>query len=537
MLRSTTTRPTNELAQLLRLINSRGNRSFSTTQPNTLKLFVDNENRYAHQILQAHPNYNTFRQETAQLQPLIEPQPIESWSTQSSDSTLSHLKWVAQHCRNNEQTVSISDDAFDAFIDHFTKACFTFSDDQLLDALKTMAYMPETNSLNTKNFVELWNSLDDACVERIDRWDIDRILLICDHWYILNLGKVNKFNWKTVMKLGRRLRRLEPHHLVQTMFYCNLMRSPVVEMIDFEVNMVRSIGRMNIDEIAVMCMGFFKTQTSIKSTELIMAIYGRLQAELDTVQDISFVNIIKALRYSSRIPHMDVMLELLDRVCAQIPRFSLLSCLHIILLGTDIQVCHTRSIETALKRFAAAANSDAHEGIRLKDMERISFALSLFDFKSDTGIEHELSRYFLTEVKNRVTEIMKYPRCFPSCLHYLSMRGYADAELISSVLDEQFLKLAYGRNATLGREVFSLDAYTQISMDGRYAGNRLADKRRRTMGKILCHYIPVRNGEFKTSATDKILLEIKETVDDVYGHCHLAHVLPHFDRPGKSLRQ
>lgn len=498
---------------------------FSTTQPKSVKLFVDNENRYAHRILQAQPSYNIFRQENFQLPP-IPVQPDSSWTT--ADSVLTHLKWLVQHCRNNELTVNIADDKFDAFIDAFTVACFTFDDEQLLDALKTIAYIPETHSLNTKNFVELWSSLDDACVERIHGWDIDRILLVCDHWYILNLGKVNKFNWETIKKLGRRLRKLAPHHLVQTMFYCNLLRSPVVEMIDFELNMVRSIGQMNIDEIAIMCMGFFKTQTTIKNPELILEIYRRLQLELDTVQDISFVNIIKTLRYSSRIPHTDPMLELLDNVLVHIPRLSLLSCLHIVLLGTDIQVCHTRSIEMVLQRFAGDL-----AGTRLKDMERLSFAMGLFDFRSDSGVEVELSRRFVDELKERVPEIMKYPRCFPSCLHYLSMRGFADSELISSVLDEQFLKLAYGRNCTLGREVFCLDSYTQICIEDGYVGNRLADNRRRTMGKILSHYIPVRDGAFKTSATDKILLEIKETAADLYEHCHMAHVLPHFDRPGE----
>lgn len=526
LLRLTRHQATTNFSNVLNHICRSSAKAVHTTPCSAAKLFVDNENRYAHNILQVHPNYNICRQETLSFLDTAINAQRDDWTDISAADVLDHLKWVVKQCV--DQNISISDDKFDCFIDCFTEICFNFTDEQLLVALKTIVYIPETNSLNTKNFVELWNCLDDACVERIASWDIDRILLVCDHWYILNLGKVNKFNWEANKKLGRRLRKLAPHHLVQTMFYCNLLRSPIVDMIGFEVNMVQSIGRMSIDEIAVMCMGFFKTQTPIKNPVLITEIYRRLIQDLKTVQDISFVNVVKTLRYSSRLPHVEVMLELLDKLMAQIPRLSLMSCLHVLLLGTDMQVCHSDIVEAILHRF----DKDV-PGTRLKEMERISFALGLFDFKSKCGIEKTISEKILAELKNRVPEIMKYPKCLPSTLHYLSYRGFVDAELISSVLDEQYLGLAYGRNANLGREVFCLDSYVQIYMKDTYNGNRLLEKRRKTMGKILCHYIPERGGTFKTSATDKILLEIKETAEMLFGSCHMAHVLPHFDRPGK----
>lgn len=225
------------------------------------------------------------------------------------------------------------------------------------------------------------------------------------------------------------------------------------------------------------------------------------------------------------------MLELLIKIVPEIPRLSLLSCLHIILLGTDTQVCHEESTEIILKRFHLDLKNT-----RLKDLERISFVMGLFNFTSASHIEEQLAADILKELKTRVTEIMKYPRCFTSCLHYLTFKGYADAELISTTLDEEYIKLAYGRNITLGRELFCLDSYVQLNFNP-YNGHRLTDKKRKSMGKILCHYIPVRDGEFKLSTTDRILLEIKESSEKLYEHCHMAHILPHFDRPGKQRKR
>lgn len=270
-------------------------RSIQITAQANAKLFVDNENRYAHQILQAKDQYHVVRRQLDQDDPSqlhsLDVSIDQDYSQFSHQEVLRHLNRVAKFCRNN--SVCISDQRFDRFVDHFTHVCFDLDDNSLIEALRILAHVPETAGLNTRNFVELWSVLDDACVERILSWDTDTILLVCDHWYLLNLGKVNKFNWQATKKLGRKLRKLETHQLVQAMFYCNLLRSPTVEMIDFEMGMGQRIDEMSLDEVAVMCMGFFKTQTSLKGFDLIGEIYRRLMRDVDSVQDISFVNIIK----------------------------------------------------------------------------------------------------------------------------------------------------------------------------------------------------------------------------------------------------
>lgn len=275
-------------------------RFIQITSQTNVKLFVDNENRYAHRILQSNNLYNVVRRQQDTEEPSASPNQTIDFPTNQDLSSfdhkevLQHFNRIAQFCRDN--SVCISDERFDGFVDHFTNVCFDLDDKSLIEALRILAHIPETEGLNTRNFIELWSVLDDACVDRILTWDTNTILLVCDHWYLLNLGKVNKFNWQAVKKLGRKLRKLDTHQLVQAMFYCNLLRSPVVEMIDFEMGLAQRIDSMSLDELAVMCMGFFKTQTSLKSADLIGEIYRRLMKGVETVEDISFVNIIKVKR-------------------------------------------------------------------------------------------------------------------------------------------------------------------------------------------------------------------------------------------------
>lgn len=506
------------------------------------KLFIDHENRYAHRILQSHDHYHVVRRAAqeppastsslndSRLDDLLKTLPAD-YSTLSDTDLVARFENITQLCQRRNLCISASQ--FDAFVDAFCARCSDFDDDHLLQALGHLTHIPETPSLNTRNFLELWKVLDDVCCERVQSWTTERCLLVCDHWYLLHLGKVNNFNWNAMKKLGRKVRKMPANHLVQTMFYTNLLRSPTADMIDFEMNMVKCVDRMRLDEIAVMCMGFFKTQTHLRSPALLQTIYERLELEIAAVPDISLVNILKTLRYSSRLSQTAQMQKLLTALVPQVPRLSLLSCLHVLQLGSDILLCHRPAIEACLQRFAAAPIAE----IRLKDMERVAFVIGVFNYSSPSAVSDVLSERFLGELKQRVPEIMRYPRCLPMCLQFLSWRGWADAELIEQTLSEEYCKVAYGRNVMLGRELFGLDSYTKIELRGTYKGAGLAEKRRRQMGISLVHYIPARESGHKLSATDRILLEMQEAVEREYGACRLAHVLPHYDRPGKKVHK
>lgn len=494
------------------------------------KNFVDTENAYAHSILESNPNYIVFRSSTydADKFPITLDLTADyfaerNWHDQSPAEILKSFHSLVGYCKHTD--ICLSSGKFDSFVNAFTEKCFEFDDNQLSEALQCMIQLPECPSSTTRNFVECWNSLDDNCVERLKDWQTDHILYVCDLWYQLRLAKMNTYNWHAIKKLGRKLQRLSPSQLVQSMFYCNLLREPMVEIFDFEHNLAKCIAQLSLDEIGVMCMGFFKTQTSIKSAALVQTIIERLLSEIGTVSDITCVNLMKTLRYSHK-PHHDVLItEILDRVVSQIPRLNLLTCLHVALMGSNLQMCHPKSLRPIVERFCREIKE-----ARLKDMERISFLIGLYDFETESGIEMELCRRIVDELKERVPEIVRHPRVFVSCLSYLTQKGVADAELISSVLEPNFLAITYGKNVLLGREVFALDGYVQINMKDTYTGNRLPDKKRAQMGKLLTHYLPSRDGKYKLAATDTFLLEIKEAVQKVVEHCHMAHALPHFDR-------
>lgn len=134
------------------------------------------------------------------------------------------------------------------------------------------------------------------------------------------------------------------------------------------------------------------------------------------------------------------MNEVFEKLIPIIEKFSTLACLHIALLGTNIQNCNTILLEKIIHRFNAEISS-----IRLKDFDRISLIIALYDLKTESGIEIEFMRNILKELHVRVDEIAQFPKCFTSTVHYLSMKGVYDAELIKAALTEKFITFAYGR--------------------------------------------------------------------------------------------
>jgi hypothetical protein len=135
------------------------------------------------------------------------------------------------------------------------------------------------------------------------------------------------------------------------------------------------------------------------------------------------------------------MNELFEKLLPIVGRFGTLTCLHIALLGTNLQNCNKELIEKIVHKFNKEVTT-----VRLKDLDRISLVIALFDLQTESGIEMEFLRNVLEELKKRVDEIVRHPRCFTSTVHYLAMKGIYDVELIQAALKESFVTFAYGKH-------------------------------------------------------------------------------------------
>ncbi|XP_068158918.1 FAST kinase domain-containing protein 5, mitochondrial [Drosophila tropicalis] len=493
------------------------------------KMFVDKENQYAHGILEESSKpYQILRSSMVAGGVLsTKVTTTQGWlvganrQDENPNALYADFLGLVEHCRSTN--TQLSEPCFKDFVRNLCDQMHHFTDDQLLGFLHGLSRLPSPESTKSPNYMELWNTLDIECCRRIERWPTNQLLLVSDAWYQLGLARIGEYVWQALRKLGRKVRKLPPEQLVQSMFLCNLLRRPVFEMFDFEMNLARCVNDMTLQELGVMAMGFFKTQTPIRNPELLAQLYTRLEAELDTVEDITLVAMLKVLRYSSKLPQVEALHRLLRSLQSQVERVSLLTCLHMALLGCELQTCNDELIEKILLRFERQLDET-----RLKDMERICLAMGLFNFTSSSQVEQRLIQRLPQLLRERLDEIVRHPRCFTNCLQFISMRGIHDLELLEVAMEPRFIRHTYPSGLP-GRDYFHLDTFAQL-LGEKYEGPRLTDKQRQQMGKMYTQYIPANDGRFKLNSTDRILVEIRDTAAPLFRGLSFKHILPNYER-------
>lgn len=135
---------------------------------------------------------------------------------------------------------------------------------------------------------------------------------------------------------------------------------------------------------------------------------------------------------------------MLNKLCKAINRLSEVCCLHIALLGTGyLQYCHTESLKKVCEKLIT--NISNPQKIRLKDIERILLALTLFNFDPKTTPDIFRESFQEIHKESRVAEEIKYVRSLLCTLYYLSIKNIYSYELMNKVLDKDYIETNFGK--------------------------------------------------------------------------------------------
>lgn len=117
--------------------------------------------------------------------------------------------------------------------------------------------------------------------------------------YQLHLLRATKFMWHCVRKLTQKPKKLTSSNLVQCMFYVNACRkmNPAISLFELEFLIERCLDDLSSDELAIVAMGFFKTQTKIRNPKICIRMMKIAADEANTISDITLAALVKAIRY------------------------------------------------------------------------------------------------------------------------------------------------------------------------------------------------------------------------------------------------
>lgn len=215
----------------------------------------------------------------------------ENWNDKSIETLVKGFEGLAAYCRSTG--TCLSDDRFDSIVECLVENAKSLSFDQLKTTLIALSVCPETESTFTKNFAPLWTRLDAVCCENIKDWKVCQLLEVCDLWYNVNLSKTGRFTFNALRKISRKFKKLSNKEFIQTAFYINMCRRTMENMFDLELKLQDCVDELTINEAGIVCVGFFKTESKLHLPLLVEKLYRKLEQNIETVEDITLVNILK----------------------------------------------------------------------------------------------------------------------------------------------------------------------------------------------------------------------------------------------------
>lgn len=282
------------IAGLVKKVNFPINRTFTVTSTQFYKKYQDVENEFNYNIIKdkikqdVDQNITDIVSENFDFDKVVEQ---KDFSGKSNAEILREFSGVAKFCSQNN--ICITEDRLTEITRAVIRIAPNISDQQLSKLLLDLNVFPEAPSITSKNFFHLWQCLDDICTDRITKWNFDQLLYFAHHWYLLNLSKKGSYTSSAIYKMSRKFKKLNLRNLVELMFYLNLSRKATASMFDIEVRFNHYFDELSIDEIGVICIGFFKTETRIHNSKLLEKIYRRTIDSIDDIKGITLVNILK----------------------------------------------------------------------------------------------------------------------------------------------------------------------------------------------------------------------------------------------------
>jgi len=235
---------------------------------------------------------------------------------------------------------------------------------------------------------------------------------------------------------------------------------------------------LSLNELGIVAMGLFKTQTFLKYDPLIDAIFTRLLTEdLSLMTDINKSAVLKLLRKTGHASRLDKVHSLLEAMHPQLPEMSLPAQLQLVLLGTS-----SLTFSSKVVAGVAASFSQNVASLRLKDIERLCLAMMLYNFvpEGNSDILDRFCRQLRT--KDKLEEAYKYPKSFISCLNYMAILKHLPLDLLSVALHPRMIEATQLNHnyADIGREVLELDCIVELELSD-YRGNRLSPLKKNSL--------------------------------------------------------
>lgn len=288
---------------------------FTTTPVNLIQDFQHNENDHAHDVMRSLPAYTSTTYDIDCIEDVLPPidtinspppLPNIDWTLVSPQGIAGSFIALSRECKRRPMDLSSTEHK--TIVTALSMSVPKLTDDQLRDVLASLTLWPPVTHPNAPNFIDIWFAIDKESVWRVKKWNLQQSFVMADLWYSLKLSRIGSYTRTMLSTLGMAIESMKPHEIVQYLFHVNLCREPPANVSNqsLEKCIAKIIDKLSLEELGVIAMGLFKTQSFIKTDTLADAFFNKMiSSDFSGVSSISIGCMLKLLRKSAQTSRVD----------------------------------------------------------------------------------------------------------------------------------------------------------------------------------------------------------------------------------------
>ena len=232
--------------------------------------------------------FNTEDIENIEIEKLLE----KEWISMNIAEILENFKLISYYAFKNNQV--LTDTMYQGIIEILINKLPNFNDNELRCL---MDYLMLWNiKIDDPAYQQVIKTLDKECLKRMPNWTTDEILLVNDKFYLLKVPRVVDFTYFSLLKMSRKLKKLNRADLMHFTFLLNVIRRIPLRLYELEYYSEKYVDELTVEELGILAIAFIKFKNSFKSKAFILKIVQKLQINLDSISNVALSGILQIIK-------------------------------------------------------------------------------------------------------------------------------------------------------------------------------------------------------------------------------------------------
>ncbi|XP_061648944.1 FAST kinase domain-containing protein 5, mitochondrial [Phyllopteryx taeniolatus] len=378
------------------------------------------------------------------------------------------------HIDSDKVSLVKTDQRFIMLLRYSVENLGLFSLCELLDVLRSFVWLEMPQSHTVLGLYEAELS------RRAGEMTLDQLLFVADLWRCIG-RKVPQFLKRLYNLVDLYLGQVRLPEVVQLLYIMGEgRRCPKVLIQPIEQLLMRHLEQLHPEEIGAVCLGLFKSQTSL-SEAAVNRFVDKAHSVVGDMSDFAMVNVLKYLRFSY-LSHRVWMEAMTHEVPQRAHRMGVKGLMHVALACSALHYRNDRILIAIAEKIPSLVPH-----CRSKDSCKLLWAFGTLGFLPSQSPSFYQS---LTEaLRQRKAEFLRYPEHLLTGLLGLAFVSQFPEDLIGLALSPDFVSLALkSTQLELKKDLFTLDGAVALELP-QWTGPRLSCELREEVKEMLWKFL------------------------------------------------